>query len=111
MAPATLLLLVVVPLLASLLAPPAEAKRVVIRNDAPRLDVDGNYLDAHDGCIVAHGGTYFLYGESYGNATGGTFPGDWGASPQLAVYTSPDLRRTPRNGSRTCCGSSRSSAS
>lgn len=84
------------PLLALLLLAPlllllADAKIVTIRNDAPRLDVDGNYLDAHDGCLVAHGGTYFLYGESYLNATGGTFPGEWGNSPQLAVYTSPDL--------------------
>ena len=42
------------------------AKRVTIRNDVPRFDVAGNYLDAHDGCIVAHDGTYFLYGEAYG---------------------------------------------
>jgi hypothetical protein len=64
---------------------------VTIRNDLPRLDVNGEYVDAHDGCIVAHNGTYFLYGESYGNVTGGTFPGGWGNAPQLAVYTSPDL--------------------
>ena len=75
------------------------AKVVTIRNDIPRLDVNGQYIDAHDGCIVAHGGTYFLYGESYGNATGGTFPGDWGNSPQLAVYTSPDLTTWTYRGS------------
>jgi hypothetical protein len=67
------------------------SKIVTIRNDVPRFDVNGDYLDAHDGCIVAHGGLYYLYGESYGNATGATFPGQWGNSPQLAVYTSPDL--------------------
>jgi hypothetical protein len=32
------------------------AKTVTIHNDRPRLDVDGNYLDAHDGKIVAHNG-------------------------------------------------------
>ena len=69
------------------------------RNDAPRLDVNGAYVDAHDGCIVAHAGTYYLYGESYQNATGGTFPGDWGNSPQLAVYTSPDLTAWTYRGS------------
>ena len=42
------------------------AKRVTIRNDVPRFDIAGNYLDAHDGCIVAHAGIYFLYGEAYG---------------------------------------------
>lgn len=67
------------------------SKIVTIHNDAPRFDVNGDYIDAHDGCIVAHNGVYFLYGESYGNATGATFPGQWGNSPQLAVYTSPDL--------------------
>ena len=84
---------VLLPLLLSLslLARRGAGKLVTIRNDSPRLDVDGNYIDAHDGCIVARGGTYFLYGEMYGNATGGTFPGDWGNAPQLAVYTSPDL--------------------
>ena len=68
-----------------------EPRVVTIRNDVPRLDVNGDYVDAHDGCIVAHGGTYFLYGESYGNATGNSFPAGWGNAPQLAVYTSPDL--------------------
>ena len=77
----------------------AAAKLVTIRNDAPRLDVNGAYVDAHDGCIVAHAGTYYLYGESYQNATGGTFPGDWGNSPQLAVYTSPDLTAWTYRGS------------
>ena len=49
-------------------------------------------VDAHDGSIVAHNGTYFLYGEHYGNLTGRNFAnGGWGSAPQLAVYTSPDL--------------------
>ena len=74
-----------------LLARLGAGKLVTIRNDSPKLDVNGNNVDAHDGCIVAHSGVYYLYGEAYANATGGTFPGDWGNSPQLAVYTSPDL--------------------
>ena len=76
---------------AALAAAVAQAKLVTIRNDIPRLDVNGNYVDAHDGCIVAHNGTYFLYGETYGNVTGGIFPSDWGNYPQMAVYTSPDM--------------------
>ena len=32
---------------------PALARTVTIRNDQPRLDVDGNYIDAHDGITPA----------------------------------------------------------
>ena len=58
-------------LLLSLLPPrkAGAARTVTIQTDAARRDVDGNYIDAHDGKIVEHGGTYFLYGESYGNQT------------------------------------------
>jgi hypothetical protein len=71
---------------------PCFSRVVTIFNDRPRLDVEGNYVDAHDGCIVFHAGTFFLYGESYGNLTGTMFRnGGWGKAPQLAVYTSPDL--------------------
>jgi hypothetical protein len=71
----------------------SSARLVTIYNDRPRLDVDGNYVDCHDGNIVHHNGTFYLYGEFYGNLTGRPFvpaPG-WGAAPQLSVYTSPDL--------------------
>ena len=69
---------------------------VTVRNDQPRLDVDGQYVDAHDGMILSHtfpNGTnfYFLYGEFYNKTTGGPYPASWGNSPQMAVYTSPDL--------------------
>ena len=77
-------------LAASLL--PASARLVTIRNDVPRLDVTGAFVDAHDGCIVARpaslGGGYLLYGESYGNVST-DFP--WPHAPVLAVYYSPDL--------------------
>ena len=68
------------------------ARTVTLYNDRVRLDVDGNVVDAHDGCIVAFHGSFFLYGEYYGNLTGGSFAnGGWGAAPQLSVYSSPDL--------------------
>jgi hypothetical protein len=73
--------------------PLATSRLVTIYNDRIRLDVNGNVVDAHDGNIVYHNGTFFLYGEFYGNLTGRPFtpaPG-WGGSPQLSVYTSPDL--------------------
>ena len=67
-----------------------EAKKVTIYNNKPRLDINGEIVDAHDGCILYHNGTYFLYGESYGNKTLAT-PYPWPDYPRLAVYTSPDL--------------------
>ena len=77
-------------LLALLAAPGARAKPVTIQTDAARVDVAGDYIDAHDGCIVAHKGTFFLYGEAYGNQTLAT-PYPWKQWPRLKVYTSPDL--------------------
>ena len=50
-----------------LLSVSTHAKNVTIYNDRPRLDVDGNVVDAHDGVILFHNGTFFLYGERYGN--------------------------------------------
>ena len=71
----------------------AAARNVTIFTNRSRFDVAGNPLDAHGGNIVFYNGTFFLYGECYGNLTGRPFspPPGWGASPQLAVYTSPDL--------------------
>ena len=67
-----------------------DAKVVTIHNDQPRVDIEGNYVDAHDGKIVVVNGTYFLYGEAYGNQTLATsYP--WKTVPRLNVYTSPDL--------------------
>ena len=45
------------------------ARPVTIHNDVARRDVTGAYVDAHDGKILEHEGTYFLYGEAYGNQT------------------------------------------
>jgi hypothetical protein len=73
-----------------LLAAASHARSVLIHNDLPRYDVEGNFVDAHDGMLLAHGSppTYFLYGESYANTSG---PYPWGNYPQLSVYTSTDL--------------------
>jgi hypothetical protein len=84
--------LVVGAALAAALLHGARARSVTIYNDRVRLDVAGNVVDAHDGCLVAFQGAYYLYGESYGNLTGSAFAGGgWGAAPQLSVYSSPDL--------------------
>eukprot|EP01050_Picozoa_sp_SAG11_P030963 SAG11_NODE_9394_length_916_cov_1.313341_1_plen_89_part_00 len=62
------------------------AKKVTIHNDQARRDTNGDYVDAHDGKIVFHAGTYFLYGEAYGNQTLAT-PYPWHAWSRLKVYT------------------------
>ena len=87
-----------VPTLAMLLLLSAHAlpRNVTLFNDRPRYDVDGKYVDAHDGMILAHtflnGSTlYFLYGEFYNTTAGRAFPSGWGRYPQMSVYTSEDL--------------------
>ena len=67
---------------------------VTIRNDVARLAVDGSYVDAHDGMVLEHEGTYFLYGEAYCNQTLGT-PYPWTDWPRLAVYTCPTWSAGP----------------
>lgn len=52
-------------LLSSLLV--VSSKEVIILNIIPRLDVDGAYVDAHDGCLMKFDNTYFLYGTVYGH--------------------------------------------
>ena len=78
-------------LLASSAAGLALARPATFFNDRPLLDVNGEYVDAHDGSLVERGGVYFLYGERYGTLAGSIFPTQWAPWPQLAVYTSPDL--------------------
>lgn len=85
--PRSVLLLVAVAVAAGGLPGLSQARVVTVRNDVPRLDTNGQIVDCHSGNIVYHNGTYFLYGEHYGNSTG--FATDkW---PQLRVYTSTDL--------------------
>ncbi len=74
----------------------AAPRNTTIYNNRPRYDVHGQFVDAHDGMILAHtfpnGSTvYFLYGEFYNLTSGGAYPSSWGRYPQLSVYTSDDL--------------------
>lgn len=66
------------------------ARIVTLHNDHARRDINGDYIDAHDGKILEHNGTYYLYGEAYGNQTLAT-PYPWKQWPRLKVYTSHDL--------------------
>jgi hypothetical protein len=69
----------------------AQAKLITIRNDVPRLDTDGNIIDAHSGMILPVNGVFYLYGERYTNSTGfGPSPPQ--LFPKLVVYTSSDMQ-------------------
>jgi hypothetical protein len=82
--------------LVTVLVVASAARKVTLFNDRPLRDVHGAYVDSHESVIVAHGGTYFLYGEAYGNQTLAT-PYPWHTWPRLSVYSSPDMVNwTPR---------------
>ncbi len=77
-------------LLAACAPAPAAARNVTISNSLPRLDTSGAIIDCHSGMILAVNGTFFMYGEHYGNSTGfgPSPPAIW---PKIVVYTSPDM--------------------
>ena len=56
-----------------------------VSNVVPRRDIDGNILDAHDGCLQKFGGRYYLYGTAYGKTDG------FGKANRYRCYSSPDL--------------------
>lgn len=58
---------------------------VTIRNDTPRRDMQGDIIDAHDGCLYFFDGRYYLYGTAYGKTAGYTI------NNRFRVYSSPDL--------------------
>jgi beta-xylosidase len=58
---------------------------VTVENTVPRRDVDGNVIDAHDGCLQFFEGRYYLYGTAYGKTAGFTI------NSRYRVYSSVDL--------------------
>jgi hypothetical protein len=60
---------------------------VKISNVDPRRDVNGDIIDAHDGCLQFFNGRFYLYGTAYGTNDG------WGTVNRYRVYSSPDLGR------------------
>jgi len=78
---------------------------VTISNVKPRVDVNGNPMDIHDGNIVQFekNGLYFFYGMGYGDChtvldfgcAGAFMIGDCGfrTNHTINLYTSPDLSR------------------
>lgn len=73
-------------LLAVAAAPSDPAYRVVtVDNTAPRRDIFGVIVDAHDGNLLFADGRYYLYGTAYGNSAG------FGINNRFRIYSSPDL--------------------
>jgi hypothetical protein len=68
---------------------PTAIARLVIRNDVPRLAVDGSQIDCHSGNIVYHGGQYVMVGEMYKNC--GKANETPCLYPKIVTYSSPDL--------------------
>jgi hypothetical protein len=43
------------------------ATQITLYNSKPRLDVTGQIVNAHDGCLVQFNSTYYIYGTVYEN--------------------------------------------
>lgn len=56
-----------------------------ISNRKPRLDTEGNIVDAHDGCLQKFGDRYYLYGTAYGTTDG------FNKNNRYRCYSSADL--------------------
>ena len=63
------------------------SRTVTIQNTTPRRDIQGNVIDAHDGCLQFFNGRYYLYGTAYGKTAGFTI------NNRFRVYSSSDLER------------------
>jgi len=64
-----------------------KAEKIVIDNSSPRLDVNGQIIDAHGGCLQFFNGTYYLYGNKFGTNHDDVF-----LNCPFSVYSSPNLR-------------------
>jgi hypothetical protein len=62
-----------------------QAAQVTIHNSMSMVDINGDTLDAHDGCLKRFGQTYYLYGTTYNNQNGFTY------ANRFSCYSSPDL--------------------
>ena len=92
--PLLLVLTAVVALLCISHLPCAVGKRVTISNVLPRLDTDGNYINAHDGGLYEFDGVFHLYGTAYAHChqPATTCDGICGyLNNTFSLYTSTDL--------------------
>lgn len=60
-------------------------EKLTVSNIAPRLDTNGNIVDAHDGRVINFNGTYYWYGTRYGTTNGFT------EANYYQCYSSKDL--------------------
>ncbi len=59
---------------------------ITIQNQRPRLDINGQPIDCHDGCLRLFAGRFYWYGTQYGSTDGFT------PANRYACYSSPDLQ-------------------
>jgi len=64
-----------------------------IQNTRPRIDVDGNVIDCHDGCLRRFGGRFYWFGTRYGHTDGFT------PANVYTCYSSSDLMSWHQHGS------------
>ena len=89
-----LLVLTALALLCLTHLPHASATKVTVSNILPRLDTDGNYINAHDGGLYEFDGVFHLYGTVYEHChqPGTTCDGQCGYyNNTFSLYTSTDL--------------------
>jgi hypothetical protein len=65
---------------------------IILSNANPRIDTNGNIVDAHDGRIIKFEDRYYWYGTSYGETNGFT------TANTYHVYSSPDLKSWKKEG-------------
>ncbi|WP_428386786.1 family 43 glycosylhydrolase [Mucisphaera sp.] len=63
-----------------------------IHNTEPRVDIHGDIIDAHDGCLRQFEGRFYLYGTGYEDTDGFT------PANRYVVYSSPDLENWTPHG-------------
>ena len=63
-----------------------QAQTLTVSNDGPRIDVNGDTIDVHDGRVIKFGDRYYWYGTAYGTTTG------FKRANEYRVYSSPDMQ-------------------
>lgn len=70
----------------------ATAQTLEVSNTEPKLDTEGNIVDAHDGRLIQFGDTFYWYGTTYGNTNGFT------TRNYYSCYSSKDLKTWKNEG-------------
>lgn len=77
-----------------ILYPSIQSKPVTISNIVPRFDINNNYVNAHDGCLIQYNNMFYQYGTVYEHCIqeGAVCDGKCGYLGNVfSVYSSPDL--------------------